>query len=92
MADTISSEQRELNERCHDAFKKHGFVYPTTYHYLKATFCSCDSCEQFLKDDCRGCEHSVIRAYAVRDCDTIYNLRREILQLKSELTALRLSK
>ena len=49
-------------------------IYPSTYHFLKASCCHVDVCKH--DGDCDGCEHALLREYAARDTDRIASQRR----------------
>lgn len=49
-------------------------IYPSTYHFLKASYCLVDVCKH--NGDCDSCEHGLLRMYAARDTDRISSRQR----------------
>lgn len=48
---------------------KEKLFWPSTYHYVKDTYCKCGVCEK--DGNCEECQYGTLRCYAARDTDYI---------------------
>lgn len=69
-------ERKKQIEDEESSFNRNGFVYPSAYHYMKSGVCSVMACHN-ADEDCKGCQFTVLRAYAARDINEIRKLRDE---------------